>query len=94
MSLHPNHSWTTTTTTYQEGDSFYIRFIVDMLIVALSPIISLNIGQRQRDLLRIAHENLALFQRIQMKEPHYNHMKWVNFQRGSRKRERKPITLF
>ncbi len=38
---------------------------------------SLNLRQRQRDMLKIAHENLALFQRLQMKEPHYNHMKWV-----------------
>ena len=38
---------------------------------------SLNKTRRQRDLLRVTHENQAILKRIQSKEPHYNHMQWV-----------------
>ena len=32
------------------------------------------------DLLRVTHENQAILKRIQLKEPHYNHMQWVSEQ--------------
>ncbi|CAC5381327.1 unnamed protein product [Mytilus coruscus] len=37
---------------------------------------SLNKTKRQRELLRITHENLAILKRITAKEPHYNHLRW------------------
>merc|ERR1711973_803241 len=37
---------------------------------------SLNKTKRQRELLRVAHENQAILKRISSKEPHYNHMIW------------------
>lgn len=37
---------------------------------------SLNKQFRQRELLRITHENQAILQRLLYKEPHYNHLKW------------------
>ncbi|XP_014664745.1 PREDICTED: uncharacterized protein C17orf105-like [Priapulus caudatus] len=37
---------------------------------------SLNKTKRQRELLRITHENQAIWKRITTKEPHYNHMQW------------------
>lgn len=39
---------------------------------------SLNRTRRQMDLLRVTHENQAILKRIQLKEPHYNHMQWVS----------------
>lgn len=39
---------------------------------------SLNKTRRQRDLLRVTHENQAILKRIQSKEPHYNHLHWVS----------------
>ena len=39
---------------------------------------SLNTTRRQRDMLRVTHENQAILKRIQSKEPHYNHMQWVS----------------
>ncbi|XP_053385168.1 sperm axonemal maintenance protein CFAP97D1-like [Mercenaria mercenaria] len=37
---------------------------------------SLNKIKRQRELLRITHENLAILKRLMTKDPHYNHKKW------------------
>ncbi|XP_013385747.1 uncharacterized protein C17orf105 homolog [Lingula anatina] len=37
---------------------------------------SLNKTKRQRELLRITHENQAILKRISLKEPHYNHLQW------------------
>merc|ERR1712222_11243 len=37
---------------------------------------SLNKTKRQRDLLRVTHENQAILKRISSKEPHYNHDIW------------------
>lgn len=39
---------------------------------------SLNRTKRQRELLRITHENLAILKRITSKEPHYNHLQWID----------------
>ena len=41
-------------------------------------LLSLNKTRRQRDLLRVTHENQAILKRIQSKEPHYNHLQWVS----------------
>ena len=38
---------------------------------------SLNKIKRQRELLRITHENLAILKRITTKDPHYNHKRWL-----------------
>merc|ERR1719505_183651 len=37
---------------------------------------SLNKTKRQRELLRVTHENQAILKRITSKEPHYNQMQW------------------
>ncbi|XP_039274306.1 sperm axonemal maintenance protein CFAP97D1-like [Styela clava] len=37
---------------------------------------SLNKTKRQRELLRVTHENQAILKRISSKEPHYNHLVW------------------
>merc|ERR1712159_427951 len=37
---------------------------------------SLNKTKRQRDLLRVTHENQAILKRISSKEPYYNHLVW------------------
>ncbi|KAJ8299160.1 hypothetical protein KUTeg_023220 [Tegillarca granosa] len=37
---------------------------------------SLNKTKRQRELLRITHENLAILKRITSKEPTYSHLRW------------------
>lgn len=37
---------------------------------------SLNKTKRQRELLRVTHENQAILKRISSKEPHYNHLQW------------------
>lgn len=37
---------------------------------------SLNKTKRQRELLRVTHENQAILKRISSKEPHYNHLRW------------------
>ncbi|KXJ26223.1 uncharacterized protein CFAP97D1 [Exaiptasia diaphana] len=37
---------------------------------------SLNKTKRQRELLRVTHENQAILRRIASKEPHYNHLQW------------------
>ncbi|XP_078332375.1 sperm axonemal maintenance protein CFAP97D1-like [Crassostrea virginica] len=37
---------------------------------------SLNKTKRQRELLRITHENFAILKRLTSKEPHYHHMRW------------------
>lgn len=37
---------------------------------------SLNKTKRQRELLRVTHENQAILKRITAKEPHYNHLQW------------------
>merc|ERR1739848_140988 len=37
---------------------------------------SLNRTKRQRDLLRVTHENQAILKRISSKEPYYNHLVW------------------
>ncbi|XP_064603795.1 sperm axonemal maintenance protein CFAP97D1-like [Liolophura sinensis] len=37
---------------------------------------SLNRTQRQRELLRITHENIAILKRITTKEPHYCHLRY------------------
>jgi len=37
---------------------------------------SLNKTKRQRELLRVTHENQAILKRITSKEPHFNHMHW------------------
>eukprot|EP00794_Sanderia_malayensis_P011051 gene11051-12217_t len=37
---------------------------------------SLNKTKRQRELLRLTHENQAILKRITSKEPHYNHREW------------------
>ncbi|XP_071105017.1 sperm axonemal maintenance protein CFAP97D1-like [Haliotis cracherodii] len=37
---------------------------------------SLNKTKRQRELLRITYENMAILKRINAKEPHYKHLKW------------------
>lgn len=37
---------------------------------------SLNKTKRQRELLRVTHENQAILKRITSKEPHYNHLQW------------------
>merc|ERR1719494_705902 len=37
---------------------------------------SLNKTKRQRELLRITHENQAILKRITSKEPHYNQGQW------------------
>ncbi|XP_071121154.1 sperm axonemal maintenance protein CFAP97D1-like [Mytilus edulis] len=39
---------------------------------------SLNKTKRQRELLRITHENLAILKRITAKEPHLNHLRWIH----------------
>ena len=39
---------------------------------------SLNRTRRQRDLLRVTHENQAILKRIQSKEPEYNHLQWLD----------------
>ena len=38
---------------------------------------SLNKTRRQRELLRITHENQAILRRITSKEPHYHHRRWL-----------------
>ena len=38
---------------------------------------TLNKSKRQRELLRITHENLAILKRITTKAPHYNHKQWL-----------------
>eukprot|EP01135_Chromosphaera_perkinsii_P001016 Nk52_evm30s156 gene=Nk52_evmTU30s156 len=37
---------------------------------------SLNATRRQRELLRITHENQAILRRLKAKAPHYNHQQW------------------
>lgn len=37
---------------------------------------SLNKTKRQRELLRVTHENQAILKRITSKEPHLNHLDW------------------
>merc|ERR1712188_97159 len=37
---------------------------------------SLNKCTRQRELLRVSHENQAILRRISSKEPYYNHLAW------------------
>lgn len=37
---------------------------------------SLNKTKRQRELLRVTHENQAILKRITSKEPHMNHLNW------------------
>ncbi|XP_060559475.1 uncharacterized protein LOC132719677 isoform X3 [Ruditapes philippinarum] len=37
---------------------------------------SLNKLKRQRELVRITHENLAILKRLATKDPHYNYKKW------------------
>lgn len=37
---------------------------------------SLNKTKRQRELLRVTHENQAILKRITSKEPHLNHLNW------------------
>jgi len=37
---------------------------------------SLNKTKRQRELLRVTHENQAILKRITSKEPHLNHVNW------------------
>lgn len=37
---------------------------------------SLNKAKRQRELLRVTHENQAILKRITSKEPQYNHETW------------------
>ncbi|XP_046853606.1 uncharacterized protein CFAP97D2-like [Xenia sp. Carnegie-2017] len=37
---------------------------------------SLNKTKRQRELLRLTHENQAILKRLTSKEPHYNHLQW------------------
>ncbi|XP_031556650.1 uncharacterized protein CFAP97D1-like [Actinia tenebrosa] len=37
---------------------------------------SLNKTKRQRELLRVTHENQAILKRIASREPHYNHLQW------------------
>ncbi len=39
---------------------------------------SLNKTHRQRELLRITHENQAILKRIVSKEPHYHHQQWLD----------------
>jgi len=39
---------------------------------------SLNKTKRQRELLRITHENQAILKRIMSKEPHYHHRQWLD----------------
>jgi len=38
---------------------------------------SLNRVRRKRDLTRITQENQAILKRIQLKDPHYNHLEWA-----------------
>ncbi|XP_065828309.1 sperm axonemal maintenance protein CFAP97D1-like [Oscarella lobularis] len=38
---------------------------------------SLNKTKRQRELLFITHENRAILKRIKSREPHYNHVEWL-----------------
>ncbi|DAZ95650.1 TPA: hypothetical protein N0F65_002279 [Lagenidium giganteum] len=38
---------------------------------------SLNKGQRKRELQKITSENQAILRRIQMREPTYDHMQWL-----------------
>jgi len=37
---------------------------------------SLNKSKRQRELLRVTHENNAILKRIASKEPNFNHLQW------------------
>ena len=53
------------------GKSYGIFFYVFLHLSC-----SLNKTKRQRELLRVTHENQAILKRISSKEPHYNHLQW------------------
>jgi len=45
---------------------------------------SLNRGFRRKELDRITQENLSILKRIQMKDPHYNHLEWKEERRRNK----------
>ena len=53
------------------NESEFVSFDIFPLILN-----SLNKTKRQRELLRITHENFAILKRLTSKEPHYHHMRW------------------
>jgi len=46
---------------------------------------SLNRGHRRKELERITQENLSMLQRIQLKDPFYNHLDWAQERRENEK---------
>jgi len=46
---------------------------------------SLNRSKRKKDLMRITQENQAILQRIQLKEPFYNHLEWAQSRKENKK---------
>merc|ERR1712166_1633357 len=45
---------------------------------------SLNRGFRRKELERITQENLSILKRIQLKDPHYNHLEWKEMRRQNK----------
>jgi len=45
---------------------------------------SLNRGFRRKELERITQENLSILKRIQVKDPHYNHLEWKEMRRQNK----------
>jgi len=44
---------------------------------------SLNRARRKQELMRITQENQAILKRIQLKDPHYNHLEWAQSRRDN-----------
>lgn len=70
-SCAPGGASTTRTTTTRKGGAWLRRGDMQRGFC------SLNKSRRQRELLRITHENQAILKRILAKEPQYNHMEWL-----------------
>lgn len=49
---------------------------------------SLNTTRRQRELLRVTHENQAILKRLSSKEPYYRHLEWEDQWRKQQKQMR------
>lgn len=65
-------------TAYNVGDNLCSLLKYTIISTILFYFYSLNKTRRQRDLLRVTHENQAILKRIQSKEPHYNHLQWLD----------------
>ena len=58
--------------------SFWSLFLLCYTNNLLLFLCSLNMKQRQRELIRITVDNQAILKRIQSREPTYNHRQWLS----------------